>query len=67
MRQSGWIGKQIAASKRRMQRLAIYDMDKTITRRPTWTRFLIHYAQRQAPWRLGLLPVAGALAAGHPL
>ncbi|WP_066651505.1 MULTISPECIES: HAD family hydrolase [Sphingomonas] len=50
-----------------MQRLAIYDMDKTITRRPTWTRFLIHYAQRQAPWRLGLLPVAGALAAGHPL
>ena len=50
-----------------MHRLAIYDMDKTITRRPTWTRFLVHYAQQQAPWRLALLPMAGALAAGHPL
>ncbi len=50
-----------------MQRLAIYDMDKTITRAPTWTRFLIHYAGAYAPWRLALLPVAGLIAAGHPL
>lgn len=48
-----------------MLRLAIYDMDKTITRSPTWTRFLVHYARSEAPWRLALLPLAGLLAAGY--
>jgi phosphoserine phosphatase len=33
-------------------RLAIYDMDRTVTRRPTYTPFLIHAALRLAPWRL---------------
>lgn len=42
-----------------MHRLAIYDMDKTITAKPTWTRFLLHVARARAPWRLGLLPVVG--------
>lgn len=42
-----------------MQHLAIYDMDKTITATPTWSRFLIHAARIQAPWRLALLPVVG--------
>jgi HAD superfamily phosphoserine phosphatase-like hydrolase len=37
--------------------LAIYDMDRTITRGPTYTPFLIHAALRLAPWRLILLPV----------
>jgi HAD superfamily hydrolase (TIGR01490 family) len=41
--------------------LAIYDMDKTVTRRATYTPFLIHAATRLAPWRLALLPVAGLL------
>lgn len=50
-----------------MTRIAIYDMDKTITRRPTWTRFLVHYARCHAPHRLILLPAAAALALGHPL
>lgn len=36
--------------------LAIYDMDRTITRRATYTPFLIHAAVRLAPWRLALLP-----------
>ena len=36
--------------------LAIYDMDKTITRRATYTPFLIHASLRLAPWRLLLLP-----------
>src|SRR3569833_1061997 len=36
--------------------LAIYDMDRTITRRATYTPFLIHAAARLAPWRLLLLP-----------
>lgn len=42
-----------------MQHLAIYDMDKTITAAPTWTRFLVHAARRRAPWRLALLPAVG--------
>ncbi|UZK68403.1 HAD-IB family phosphatase [Sphingomonas sp. S1-29] len=51
----------------RMMRLAIYDMDKTVTRRATWTRFLVAGAASHARWRLALLPVAGLLALGHPL
>ena len=39
--------------------LAIYDMDRTITRRATFTSFLIHAALRLRPWRLLLLPLAG--------
>lgn len=65
--QSGWIGKRIAAKTTAMQHIAIYDMDKTITRSPTWTRFLIASARARAPWRLALLPVAGVAALGHPL
>ncbi len=42
-----------------MRRLAIYDMDKTITQRATWMPFLIHAAKARAPWRLALLPLAG--------
>ncbi len=37
--------------------LAIYDMDRTITRRATYTPFLLHCAVRRAPWRLVLLPI----------
>jgi HAD superfamily hydrolase (TIGR01490 family) len=50
-----------------MKRLAIYDMDKTITRDPTWTAFLIHAAKARAPWRLALLPLAGAAGLGYLL
>jgi phosphatidylglycerophosphatase C len=37
--------------------IAIYDLDKTITRRPTFTRFLIYFARRTAFWRLAALPI----------
>ncbi len=40
-----------------MIRLAIYDMDRTITRDPTFISFLLHAAWRLHPWRLLLLPV----------
>ncbi|MEA3049684.1 MAG: hypothetical protein QOG84_1520 [Sphingomonadales bacterium] len=46
-------------------RLAIYDMDKTITRRATYTPFLLHAARRLAPWRLALLPLAGLLGLAY--
>jgi HAD superfamily hydrolase (TIGR01490 family) len=41
-----------------MTDLAIYDMDRTVTRRATYTPFLLHCAVRRAPWRLLLLPIA---------
>lgn len=47
------------------QQLAIYDMDKTITRWPTWTPFLVYAALSVAPWRLVLLPVAGLLTLAY--
>jgi HAD superfamily hydrolase (TIGR01490 family) len=37
--------------------LAIYDMDRTVTRRATYTPFLLHCALHRAPWRLSLLPL----------
>jgi phosphoserine phosphatase len=47
-----------------MTDFAIYDMDRTVTQRATYTPFLIHCAVRRAPWRLALLPfvIASMLA-----
>ena len=36
---------------------AIYDMDRTVTRRATYTPFLLYCAWRRAPWRLLLVPL----------
>jgi len=47
--------------------LAIYDMDRTVTRRATYTAFLLHAARRLAPWRLLLLPIAGLLTLAYAL
>src|SRR5207342_171631 len=41
---------------RPMSDLAVYDMDKTVTKRPTYSSFLLHCVMRRAPWRLLLLP-----------
>ena len=43
-----------------MSDLAIYDMDRTVTRRATYTPFLLHCAARRAPWRLLFLPLVAA-------
>src|SRR5690349_14660248 len=40
-----------------MSDLAIYDMDRTVTRHATYTPFLLHCAVRRAPWRLLFLPL----------
>ena len=37
--------------------LAIYDMDKTVTRRATYNGFLMHMAWNKSPWRLFLSPL----------
>ncbi len=39
-----------------MSDLAVYDMDRTLTRRATYTPFLLHCARHRAPWRFLLLP-----------
>lgn len=39
-----------------MSDLAIYDMDRTVTRHATYTPFLLHCALRRAPWRLLFVP-----------
>lgn len=44
-------------------RIAIYDLDRTLTSLPTWTPFLLFAARRLSPARLLLLPGV-ALAAG---
>lgn len=41
-----------------MTDLAIYDMDRTVTRHATYTPFLLHCARRRASWRLALTPIA---------
>jgi HAD superfamily hydrolase (TIGR01490 family) len=38
--------------------LAIYDMDRTVTRYATFTPFLLYCAAKRAPWRLALAPLA---------
>ena len=40
-----------------MSELAVYDMDRTVTRTGTYTHFLLHCAVRRAPWRLLFLPL----------
>ncbi len=40
-----------------MQKISLYDMDRTITVSGTYTWFLLHMVLARAPWRLLLLPV----------
>ena len=46
-------------------RLAIYDMDRTITHAPTWTPFLLASARRRAPWRLVFVPAVAFWMLGY--
>ena len=46
-------------------RLAIYDMDRTLTHLPTWTPFLIASARRRAPWRLLFAPAVVFMMLGY--
>ena len=49
------------------QSLAIYDMDKTITRKATYTPFLLHACRMLAPWRVVLLPLVGLTLLAYAL
>jgi phosphatidylglycerophosphatase C len=48
-------------------RVAIYDLDRTVLRTPTFTLFLLWAAWREAQWRLLLLPALAALMIGYAL
>lgn len=48
-------------------RIVIYDLDRTLTRQPTFTPFLAFAAARLAPWRLALLPAWVAMMVGYKL
>ncbi|MBC2776700.1 HAD-IB family hydrolase [Parasphingopyxis marina] len=48
-----------------MTPIALYDLDKTITRRPTYLPFLMHALWRHERWRIVLLPVLLPLFLGY--
>jgi len=60
-------GVPLAGAWRPNMNIAIYDLDKTLTRRPTFTRFLLYYARRTAPFRLALLPIWIMAMVGYKL
>jgi len=43
-----------------MRTVTVYDLDLTITASPTYTRWLLFWARRHAPWRIALLPIVAA-------
>ncbi|GAA4822698.1 hypothetical protein GCM10023232_20240 [Sphingosinicella ginsenosidimutans] len=47
--------------------LAIYDMDRTVTRRPTYPPFLRYAALRLSPWRLLLAPLVALTTLAYGL
>lgn len=49
------------------EKLAFYDMDRTITVHPTYARFLLWMALRNKPWRLLLLPLSALASVGYLL
>lgn len=50
-----------------MKKIAIFDLDRTITRMGTFTPFLIFTAWQWQPWRLLLLPFFLIATLGYPL
>ncbi len=48
-------------------RVAMYDMDRTITRSGTYSGFLIHVARRRQQWRLLLLPLVALAGLAYAL
>ena len=41
-----------------LKRYSVFDMDRTVTRSGTYSPWLLHFALREAPWRLALLPLS---------
>ena len=50
-----------------MHRIAIYDMDKTITRKATYGLFISHVIKGYRPWRVVLVPLMALATLGYAL
>lgn len=48
-----------------MTKVSVFDVDRTITRRPTYSLFLLFALLRLAPWRLVLLPLLAPVALAY--
>lgn len=55
--QAGCYGRRERELRDGMQKISLYDMDRTITVRGTYTPFLFHMVFARAPWRLIFLPL----------
>jgi HAD superfamily hydrolase (TIGR01490 family) len=47
--------------------ISVFDVDRTLTRLPTYSPFLLYAARRRAPWRLLLIPALLPIALLHLL
>jgi HAD superfamily hydrolase (TIGR01490 family) len=47
--------------------LSIFDLDRTLTMRGTWSPFLLFAARRRAPWRLLFVPAVIVMMAAYKL
>ena len=57
----------VAAAPAYTHRVAMYDMDRTITRAGTYSGFLMHVARRRQQWRLVLLPLVALAGLAYTL
>ncbi|MBO9518169.1 MAG: HAD-IB family hydrolase [Porphyrobacter sp.] len=48
-----------------MIELSIFDVDRTITRKPTYSLFLLFAMRRRAPWRVVFTPLLGPVALAY--
>jgi HAD superfamily hydrolase (TIGR01490 family) len=51
----------------KMKRIAIYDMDKTITRKATFGLFIVFVLTKCKPWRLWVLPIMAVVTLSYVL
>ena len=47
------------------RQVSIFDLDRTLTRRPTYAAFLLFVSLRVAPWRLALIPTTAPFALAY--
>ena len=57
----------VPMSSRPAHRVAMYDMDRTITRSGTYSGFLMHVVRRRQQWRILLLPLVGLAGLAYAL